>query len=95
MSSSARSGVGGGADDPKNLIRLYLDVCALKNALAAWTAQLRSLREDVVDGEFGAEAAADVEPREYLRRLAEEYDVKINKCDTVLQGASLAFQMVR
>ncbi|KAF6821746.1 protein kinase [Colletotrichum musicola] len=93
MSSSARSGVGGGADDPKNLIRLYLDVCALKNALAAWNAQLRSLREDVGNDEFGAEAAADVEPREYLRRLAEEYDVKIDKCDTVLQGASLAFQM--
>jgi hypothetical protein len=27
--------------------------------------------------------------------MVDEYDIKINKCDMVLQGASLAFQMVR
>lgn len=96
-SSNEGNRLGDGADDPKK-IQLYLEMCALKNALEAWNAQLRSLREDVIDdgggGEFGADTAADIDPREYLRRLVEEYDVKINRCDTVLQGGSLTFQMV-
>ncbi|KZL81695.1 hypothetical protein CI238_08566 [Colletotrichum incanum] len=84
-----------GANDPKNLIRLYLDVCTLKNALTAWNSQLRAFRDEVEHGEFGAASQIDIDPREYLRRLMDEYDVKIDKCDLVLQGASLAFQMVQ
>ncbi|GKT78207.1 protein kinase [Colletotrichum tofieldiae] len=83
------------ANDPKNLIRLYLDVCTLKNALTAWNSQIRAFRDEVEHDEFGAASQIDIDPREYLRRLMDEYDVKIDKCDLVLQGASLAFQMVQ
>ncbi|GJC79025.1 hypothetical protein ColLi_01863 [Colletotrichum liriopes] len=83
------------ASDPKNLIRLYLDVCTLKNALTAWNSQIRAFRDEVEHDEFGAASQIDIDPREYLRRLMDEYDVKIDKCDLVLQGASLAFQMVQ
>ncbi|GJC96163.1 hypothetical protein CH63R_01894 [Colletotrichum higginsianum IMI 349063] len=53
-------------------------------ALAAW----------VERSEFGAAAGVTIDSREYLRRLMEEYDIKIIKSDLVLQGASLAFKMV-
>jgi Mg2+ and Co2+ transporter CorA len=77
------------AQDPKNLIGLYLDVCHVKNSLVAWRAQIDDFREYAAD--FPNEA--DIESAEYLHRLASLYDHKINKCDLVLQGTSLTFQM--
>lgn len=80
-------------EDPKTLIRLYLDVCTLKNALSAWRAQLEDFKTHA--GADFDDTNADIDPVEYMQRLIDEYKVKINKCDLVLQGASLAFQMVR
>lgn len=95
--ASGNTGANVNSQDPKNLIGLYLDVCHLKNGLAAWRAQLEELKchvaEDFVDAGEGAEI--DIDPDEYLRRLVKMYDIKVNKCDMVLQGTSLTFQMVR
>lgn len=77
--------------DPKNLIGLYIGVCGLKNQLTAWKSQIVGFQKWV--SELGTRE--DIGPGEYLQRLVDEYEVKINKCDLVLQGASWAFQMVR
>lgn len=85
----------GNDEDPKNLIGLYLEVYALKIRLTAWTSQIMGLKK------FGSEFSSfttshlEIDPGEYLQRMVDEYEVKINKCEMVLQGASLAFQMVR
>lgn len=86
---------GGNAQDPKNLIGLYIGVCTLKNQLTAWRTQIAEFKSYASDFAVPSGEQADIDPEEYLQRLVDEYDVKINKCDLVLQGASLAFQMVR
>jgi hypothetical protein len=87
---------GGKAEDPKELISLYLEVCHLKNALMAWRAQLSGFAKLArVDFRPPAGEQDDIDAEEYLQRMGEEYDIKINKCEMVLQGASLTFQMVR
>ncbi|KAH0443077.1 hypothetical protein CcaCcLH18_01190 [Colletotrichum camelliae] len=92
-SAGTRSRKDANSADPKNLIGLYIEVCTLKNSLAAWASQLKFFSENIEDDEFGSASLSDISPREYLRCLMEEYSLKINKCDLVLQGASLAFQM--
>jgi len=76
---------------PKSMIDLYLEMGTLKLRLMTWSAQIADLKTHVDDF---AEVKTDIDPDEYLRRLVQEYEVKINKCEIVLQGASLAFQMV-
>jgi hypothetical protein len=85
---------GDNAQDPKNLIGLYISVCTLKNQLTAWKTQIASFQAHASDFAVPVGEQPDIDPEEYLQRLVDEYEVKINKCDLVLQGASLAFQMV-
>ena len=82
------------AQDPKNLIGLYLRVCHLKNGLVAWRAQLARLAEFADEFKAMVVSDSEIDPQDYLQRLIDEYDMKINKCDLVLQGTSLTFQMV-
>lgn len=89
----------GDLEDLRRMIGLYLEVCHLKNGLAAWRAQLDAFVKFA--GDFGTrphapeedEGNGDVDPAEYLHALVEEYDIKFNKCDMVLQGATLMFQL--
>lgn len=85
----------GSEQDPKNLIGLYLDICTLKNRLMAWNMQIVGFKKFASDFISFTTGRPDIDPEEYLQRMVDEYDIKINKCDMVLQGASLAFQMVR
>lgn len=84
----------GNKDDPKNLIGLYLEVYVLKIRLMAWTSQITGLKKYSSEFTSFTPSQHDIDPEEYLQRLVDEYEVKINKCEMVLQGASLAFQMV-
>jgi hypothetical protein len=88
---SSSQASGGNAQDPENLIGLYLEVCHLKNNLSAWKVQVEGFVRHA--GDFPAELETDIDPREYLERLAALYAIKINKCDLVLQCTSLTFQM--
>lgn len=92
--SEVKNGGGGNMEDPKNLIELYLGICTLKNRLMAWNTQIKRLKSHA--GEFSSftTGRSDINPEVYLECMMDEFDVKINKCDMALQGASLAFQRV-
>jgi hypothetical protein len=85
----------GSEEDPKNLIGLYLEIYTLKIRLMAWSTQIAGLKKYTSDFLSLTTGRPDIDPEEYLQRMMDEYEVKINKCEMVLQGASLAFQMVR
>lgn len=91
---SGQTSKGGNSQDPKDLIGMYISVCTLKNQLTAWRTQIVGLKGFVGDFEGPVGEQVDIDPAEYLQRLVDEYELKIDKCDMVLQGASLAFQMV-
>jgi hypothetical protein len=89
VSETSHVGYTNHAQDPENLIGLYIDVCHLKHNLEAWKVQITDFKQFVND----FPDKADIDPAEYLQRLATLYEHKINKCDLVLQGTSLTFQM--
>ncbi|KXX75724.1 hypothetical protein MMYC01_207797 [Madurella mycetomatis] len=69
-------------------VDLYFVVHHLRtDGLVAWRDQLKMLRE-----RFAA-SGSDEEMVEYLDQLVARYDHRIGRCDMVLQGASLAYQM--
>lgn len=71
-------------------VGLYFVVHNLRtDGLVAWRDQLKLLRERCAAG------GGDEEMVEYLDQLVARYDHRIGRCDMVLQGASLAYQMVR
>lgn len=86
-------------------VNLYFVVHHLRtNGLVAWRDQLKLLRERFLAGpvgrrEEGGQGGNDDDDAammvEYLDQLIARYDHRIGRCDMVLQGASLAYQMVR
>jgi hypothetical protein len=94
-SGQPQDGGEGSEEDPKNLIGLYLEIYTLKIRLMAWSTQIAGLKKYTSDFLSLTAGRPDIDPEEYLQRMVDEYEVKINKCEMVLQGASLAFQMVR
>ncbi|GAB1314523.1 hypothetical protein MFIFM68171_04733 [Madurella fahalii] len=72
----------------KETVDLYFVVHHLRtDGLVAWRDQLKMLRE-----RFAADGSDD-DMVEYLDQLVARYDHRIGRCDMVLQGASLAYQM--
>jgi hypothetical protein len=82
-------------EDPKKMIRLYLRVCHLKNGLLAWRAQLEKMLKSCDKFRQMPGGSVDIDPEVYIQRLIEDYDIRISNCATVMEGASLTFQMVR
>ncbi|KAI1075880.1 hypothetical protein F5B20DRAFT_584844 [Whalleya microplaca] len=80
-------------DNPGEMIDMYLKVSLLKGGLLAWKTQLERMKSWT--GGFTAMAGGndDIKPGVYLERLIDDYDIRINDCETVMQGASLAFQL--
>ena len=69
-------------------VELYFEVHHLKNdGLVSWRDQLQLLINCIPSGR-------DDVLLEYLQQLVARYDHRIGRCDMVLQGASLAYQMV-
>ncbi|KAK4180447.1 hypothetical protein QBC36DRAFT_307221 [Triangularia setosa] len=84
---------GRGSED---FVSLYLDVTHLNNNLPTWLVQLeRFIKSSATDFKVPHGEENDIDAETFLRTMADEYQIKINKCDMVLQGASLAFQMYR
>jgi len=81
-------------DDPHKLLWLYHEVSHLKNALAAWKAELLEMTEFVEDWAVAAQDSQEIHPNDYLSRLIRDYDARMGKCDVVLLNISLAFQKV-
>jgi hypothetical protein len=78
-------------------VELYFVVHTLRtNGLVAWRDQLRMLRDRLLVGAGGGSGTATVEDvtmATYLEQLAARYEHRIGRCEMVLQGASLAYQM--
>lgn len=83
------------SEEPKNMIRLYLRVCHLKNGLVAWKTQLEKMLKSCDKFRQMPGGSVDIDSEVYIQRLIEDYDIRINNCGTVMEGASLTFQMVR
>jgi hypothetical protein len=67
-------------------VGLYTDVAQVKDdALAPWKEQLVSLKALV--------EAGDERLGYYLGQLAQKYEHRISRCGTLLEGASLGYQM--
>jgi hypothetical protein len=78
--------------DMEGLIEIQPDVSRLRNVLSTWKIQLLRMRgweEDFVSHPDRRDSARK------LQRLVDEYEAHIGRCDTLLQTAALALQMVR
>jgi hypothetical protein len=72
--------------DSGNNVSLYIAVSQVKDdGLVPWKEQLLSLKSQVNENERLAY---------YLGQLAQKYDHRISRCGTLLQGASIGYQMV-
>ncbi|KAK3349557.1 hypothetical protein B0T25DRAFT_548409 [Lasiosphaeria hispida] len=68
-------------------VNLYFVVHHLRtDGLVSWRDQLKMLRDQLVSG-------ADKDMAMYLEQQVYRYDHRIGRCDMVLQGVSLAYQM--
>jgi hypothetical protein len=83
-----------GGPRPRDMIDLYLETTHVKNGLVAWKTQLASFKRLAEEFRATEGEIEDIDPGEYLQSLVDEYDSRINKCEMVLQGSSLTFQMV-
>ncbi|KAM7214969.1 hypothetical protein V8F06_009646 [Rhypophila decipiens] len=81
------------SSDPQGLVQLYLEISLLKNNLAAWMTQLEGFLKSITDDTPNNKTADFKYMQAFISMLVCEYQSKINKCETMLQGASLAFQM--
>lgn len=82
--------------DTGQLIGICLNVNTLKSGLLASEAKLERIAQwtelsTIPDGDENC----DIDLKVYLQHLIDEYHIRINDCETVLQGTSLAFQLVR
>ncbi|SPO02362.1 uncharacterized protein DNG_05035 [Cephalotrichum gorgonifer] len=92
---SSTDTIGEGIPSPPNRrrdvddnVKFYISVAMLKaNALQPWKQQLLSLRSQVGDG--------DPQLSFELHQLALQYEHRMSRCDVILQGASLIYQLVR
>lgn len=89
-----RSAMGTMGSDPQGLVQLYMDISYLKNNLVSWMAQLEGFLDTITEDHPGNKTADFKYMQAFLAMLVCEYQSKINKCETILQGASLRFQMV-
>lgn len=80
--------------DPKQMITLYLNVGSLKNGLREWRTQLERMLECCDEFRVMASANDDIDPTVYIQRIIDDYDTRVFDCETVMEGASLTFQMV-
>ncbi|CAJ2509040.1 Uu.00g140660.m01.CDS01 [Anthostomella pinea] len=80
--------------NPREIIEMYLKVNLLKSSLVAWKTQLERMKgwEELSAPAVGTDSN-DIDPKAYLEHLIDDYDIRINDCETVLQGTSLAFQL--
>ncbi|KAH8896574.1 hypothetical protein GQ53DRAFT_524817 [Thozetella sp. PMI_491] len=79
--------------DPKQMIKRYLRVSHLKNGLVAWKTQMERMAEWAAEFRKMPSTRADIDPRVYIRRIIDDYDIRINDCETAMQGSSLTFEM--
>ncbi|KUI67974.1 hypothetical protein VM1G_02931 [Cytospora mali] len=90
------SGLGaskGKEQDPKQMITLYLNVGSLKNGLVEWRSQLSRMLECCDEFRAMPSAGNDIDPVVYIQRIIDDYDTRVLDCETVMEGASLTFQM--
>jgi hypothetical protein len=83
-----------GRQELKGLIGQYIAICDLRNGLLAWQSQLQRILSDSEVFAEMPDAKKDIDPKVYLQRLIDDYQVRINTCGTVIEGTSLGFQMV-
>ena len=97
--------------DPDNMVGLFLDLGHLKTGLQAWRDQVKAMiafsdefaamedwepGDDAGPGAAGGGAGANkIDPHDFLQRVVDDYNVMIAKAGMVMEGTSLAYQMVR
>lgn len=84
--------------DPGNLVKLYLKLSRLKVELTTWNAQLKNMQgcTEYLSTLISDQTARSVfNPGDYLSRTMDAFNEKILRCETVMEGTSLAFQAVR
>ncbi|KAM7187720.1 hypothetical protein V8F20_010857 [Naviculisporaceae sp. PSN 640] len=79
--------------DPEGLVKLYIDISLLKVNLTSWSVQIEGFLKTITDDHPKNTTPDFKYMQAFLSMLVCEYQSKINKCETMLQGASLAFQM--
>lgn len=97
QASKPRDPKGKGKDpkeDPKHMINLYLNVGSLKNGLREWRTQLDRMLQYCDEFRLMASDDNDIDPTVYIQRIIDDYDTRVFDCETVMEGASLTFQMV-
>lgn len=81
-------------EDPKQMVDLYLTVGSLKNGLREWRTQLDRMLQCCDEFRLMASDENDIDPTVYIQRIIDDYDTRVFDCETVMEGASLTFQMV-
>ena len=83
--------------DPGNLVKLYLKLSRLKVELTTWNGQLQNMQSctEFFSSLIKDQAAKSAfNPWDYLSRTMNSFNEKILRCETVMEGTSLAFQAV-